>query len=429
MKNLIIILKKHIPISRTSLLLLSLLHLLLINACDLANTAEGYYVEKQNSGRYVNADSNNNIRSFYRMALHQFDNNVGGVIESFELPIYSIFEQQPDIITSPRDYYFCTRIENSYAKHNTYYIQFVDKMNRNWVLTAKKVGNDLETFIRRINAKGELIDETNELPECPALDPYNNYYVSKNLDLNKQIVLKQENKNVTSQKLKCINYFKKTEVNTLIPVEMPHCNNYRMALILTKIIPGSYTGPDNSKSTLILNELETYTLDAYDMNNSYRKILLRQQPELLIEPDAQIASATLIIYEDTPPYNNKWDNLHPLQQKTEKVIAYLPNTILLFNKSKPLETLNLLPYDKNQTVTQITREQWPENVGWNVYTYTSEESAVEHNMKINWIKTIKHDPANTVQLLPIPVNCRTCYTNKDDRDCKTCPPLIPVLPL
>lgn len=396
-------------------------------ACDVISTADGCFDEAQDSGRIVYASSIAPMH-FYRLNMSQYNEKIAGTVEIFTLPNYATFLQQPSVVTTSSENYFCSRLDDGYRNNNDVFVQFTDFLNRRWVLNAKLNDTQFSGTIYRRDANNIPIYYPQE--SCEPLLAEDANYRNKNGKEDKQIVFEQSRKSIPEQKLDCIDYYVKSTFYVKFPSILPACNHYRLALITTRLQNTEIVNQPVDSIGFI--EYATATLDRYDIeqNNNTRTFVFRTMPRMLLKQNPKIAAGTLVMYEDLPPYNDRWDNIiNP--ETSEPLLAYLPNQVLIFHD---MESYNDLIYprksDYSLATEALTIQEWPEKPGWYVYHFVA-ESINMLNFKTQLIQKIQREDSPQLQLKGVPDTCKNCYLSKQagNAQCMECPSVFMTLSL
>ena len=120
-----------------------------ISACTQINDVTGSFEESVNSGR-IQA-SGIDTRRFFRFHLRQFNHEIGGTFESFDMSGYDMFQQVPLYMTNALNLYYCARIDYGYVRDNTAHIVFTDKEQRQWMVSLDLGNASLSGTIVRVN--------------------------------------------------------------------------------------------------------------------------------------------------------------------------------------------------------------------------------------------------------------------------------------
>gem|GEM_PF-6549432 len=410
------------------LVLFACFSLLMIAGCSVITSADGCFEESKDSGRISRNENNLPFMHFFKLNLKQYNENIAGSIELFTLPNYTLFMQQPTHMTQSAEHYFCTRLEDGYRRGDSVFLIFADALNRRWLLNAKL--NDVKFIgnLSRLNANN--IPILTKVDGCePLLAEDANFRNTHGLSEN-QIVFDLVRSDVPEEKLDCVEYYVKSTYNVQIPFQLPSCNHLRMALVLTRIQASNIV--DQPTDALTFHEYATASMDIFDINPSYNTLAFyfRSLPKLLLKTEPKFAIGNLIIYEDLPPYNNRWDNI-ATGNMDEPLLAYLPYQTLIFHDVKDPK-IRLYPRrsDYSSQEEPLNTEQWERKPGWYVYSYVAENVKME-NFKIQLIQKLQREDIVELQLKSIAEECQHCYMSSRSAEphCADCPTVFKALSL
>ena len=387
--------------------------LFLAASCDSYDNLNGSFEETIESGR-INTDVS--PKRFFRFHLKQFENDIGGIFETFDMSSYDTFSQVPLNMTNAINLYYCARIDYGYIRDNKAFVIFTDKEQRQWMFTTE-LGNDAlsGTLIRtdRFYTFNYSIDPDYLLPEDAA-------FYQKNETDKKQIVLKHM-KTEPENALDCIYYFKTLSLNFLLSdtsflnacsPSSKKCNNYKLAIVGTK--PHRRIS-DISNSSIF--QIQSARLDDCDLiSKTTRPILLRENPSIMSGHQSDLFLATAIIYIDDNQ-NNSWDSSEP-------IIASLNNqTIVFYNPTPENHIYGESPDNDPFEIPILTKENINPSPGWHIYNDISKTS--EQTPSWKFLKNLT--PTTDTSLIISPLPSGSCFVAPTDNSQKECPPLFPII--
>ena len=403
---------------------------LFTTGCFSQKAAEGRYRESPQSGRIVASEDSTEAFHAMRLGLSQFDDEIGGIIELFRVNHYYTFEGEEDIITTPTEHYFCTRLEAGTARDQHITVEFIDGLSRRWQIdgTLNSDNDILDASFSRMTSGGELVS-TETHPD--ALLPEDQLYFSAPADL-PQLRLERVSDSISDEELECSLYQQNDTINLVDLPALDPDKTYRVGVILTR----AYTSTDPTQPLrgLMRKEAFTASLDSWDIANDERPVALRQLPELVVDSGLGLAIGTFVIYEDRDDQNAQWDNLRNLATHTEPIIAYAQGQLLVFNANS--ETVQVSPRDQNgDYLSTPLFDQSSRPQGWNIYSFYAQESLLQDDEEVLLITQIYGDPNQYLAFNPIPEQCQYCYPEPDPEllpegvlpDCSTCPTILPLL--
>ena len=427
-----------LPASGLPLLPILLFGLLGCIGCFSNNTAEGQYVESRSSGRhqaFAAQDSANGLINLMRLRLVQFDDEAGGVVEFFKVGRYETFESKEDVVTQRSPEYFCTRITRGTVKNNVVAFQFIDSLHRGWQVTGSTADDLVQGRIERLNAAGNVVDNATN---TSYLLPEDQAYFAVGGALETQLVLERVDTSVKTQQLECVDFRRQDELVLQLPGIPPP--NYRAALVLTRAIMG--TDNDNPLIGLSWDEAVTATLDDVDIFDEQRRIVVRIEPELLVDIGQGIAVGTVVIYEDLPDLtgvnkgvrNDQWDNLRYSRDHIEKLWAYTPTQLLVYNQSDD-------PVEKSPKDAQGHRSGVPlfeesgRQTGWSMVSFFATPLVVD-DVDVLLVESLYDEPNSAAIMERVKDGCEFCYpkpptleelNGEPAPDCSPCDPIFPLL--
>lgn len=342
----------------------------LLAGCDRIDDVNGCFEESSSSGRLflgVQNAPNLETRRFFRFHLKQFENDVGGIFETFDLSSYDAFSQVPAKITTPYSHYYCGRIEYSYVRDARAHIIWTDKEQRRWVFTGI-LGDDvlLSGSVNRLSADGISFPS----PQADYMLPQDAIYLERGGDVERQIAF-EKMKSHADKNLECPYYYKSTTVNVVIPESVLEtycedrrfCGNLRLGIIGMESFMKESIGEDPE-----FFEIVSATLHDCDIKDRVRSIILRDNPHVYGgNGRSGFFIATAVIYQDEDR-NGAWDS------RRERIIAALGHETLIFSDEDSHLFYGALPegyeYDPEEPLVVLApEEEWPKR-GWSSCTET-----------------------------------------------------------
>ena len=390
--------------------------------CDQLNSVNGSFEESMESGRLRYPAAGVETLRFFRFHLRQFDDAVGGTFETFDMSSYEMFTTVPEFMNNPVSFYYCARIDYGYVRNNQANIVFTDREQRQWMFQTTLGEENLAGSIRRMDYSDlsgygrAKVDSL--LPEDAA-------YFNAEAVTEEQIVLQPMRKD-SDKSLECLYYFKTTTLKFQL-AESPYmdycqpslsqCRSLKLAII------GMFPLKNKMVDTSLFQEVTTVYLDDYDLGpDRIRTVQLRDNPFVTqhASPNS-IFIATAIVYEDLD-LNGVWD------KSTEPVWAALNNQALLFYSSSPETTI----YGRSNSLEQfeeptILAHEWPEEPGWHVFSYDTDNSTSESYVAI---RKMAPDNASVIPLRPVDIIedwPRECYLRPTFDGQSRCSGIFPVL--
>ncbi len=411
------------------LLVLAMVLPLVLAGCFSRNTAEGFYVESAESGRVLWSERKVDRLHLVRLNLLHFDEEVGGIVEVFRVSRYATFAQQPRDIPQSSEHYFCTRIEQGTLKREVLTLRFTDWLNRRWQISGDLVddGDAVAGRLERLWAGGDVVDAVAEPSECSVLLPEDAYYLGQGEPASQQIVLMRESTKVNKEQLFCADYHWRADIAVEVPAFIEGCNRYRLALVMTKGETG--TSAAAPLEGLLRAEFLTATLDRYDLLGDERRVAIRRRPTLLSDPGSGFAVGTLIVYEDLPPYNDRWDNLRVGASVHERVIAYLPSSVLVFAEQLATTPRFARDADGVRLSEPLYGDLSEVPLGWQVNSVQGEAVFLRDGERVMLIHHLQAEANKVLRLVPVPEACQACYPAPAGQEeaCAPCPPILPLL--
>ena len=390
----------------------------LATSCGQINDVTGSFAELETSGRIQ--VSGVDTKRFFRFHLRQFDHEIGGTFETFDMSGYETFRHVPVFMNVALNLYYCSRIDYGYVQNNNAYIVFTDKEQRQWMLSLEMGKISLPgTLVRLDRARGGdsfKVDPDYLMPEDAEFYKNTNNAINTN-----QIVFGLMTED-SDEFLNCLYYYKKTELTFVIPDNIPldrcypsrkQCRNFRLAIIGGR--------PQRRTGDLTINsfaEIQSAFLDDCDLHSGYlRTIQLRDNPDVITGITSELFIATAIIYEDTD-MNGTWTH------STEPVLATLDDQLLVFYSTQPAASIyGKSPEEKVYEMPVLTIENIDSETGWHIYNDTSETAS-------HWriLKSLSLNHNNTLTLHPVSKDKTSgCILSSTEENSSECTGILPVL--
>lgn len=355
--------------------------------CDTEYDCTGSYEESIYSGRHLDGDASAALvwnygptERYFRFHLRQFDNDIGGTFETFDLDSRELFTQIPTYMENPVSMYYCARIDYGYVRNHTAYVIFTDREQRQWALILDIAKDPPSGELRRANLNRVLnffYDSEYYLSEDRE---YFEKVEQKTMPYG-QIALERMDKD-TERSLNCVYYYKNRKFDVILPNELirllnqtpendgcdpdqANCENYKLAVIGMMPhhrIPGEDIVP--------FQEVMSARLDNCDlMTVGKRTIYLRENPfNILATNNSQPFFATLIAYKDVNR-NNHWDSAY------DPVLAVLDNQTLVFYDHLPGTMYGNGLGNAAYQVPVISEGQLDPSTGWFAFSDDSKEQS------------------------------------------------------
>lgn len=295
--------------------------------CNRIEEATGSFEESPESGR-LNVKIDGNYR-FFRFHLRQFDTDIGGTFETFDLPSFKAFSQMPLIMDKANEDYYCSRIDYGYVRNQDVRIVFTDREQRQWIIDTKLGDERLHGSMLRTKFNHASMMTLHDLDYLLPEDV--EYYQAHALDVDDettvdQMILTQMDKK-SDKPLNCIYYQKKStyrfklpealDLSSLCEPSVSQCDNLRLAIVGMPWVR-------NLSEAYSMKEIFSARLDDCDIDDGMRTVYFRDNPFALLKMDTQsffVATAFVYIDEDL---NGSWNKLQ------EPVIAALNNQYFVF---------------------------------------------------------------------------------------------------
>ena len=402
------------------LIITSCLAMLCISACTQINEVTGSFEESVNSGRIQASEIDS--RRFFRFHLRQFEHEIGGTFESFDMSGYDMFQQVPLYMTNALNLYYCARIDYGYVRDNTAHIIFTDKEQRQWMVSLELGNSSLSGTIVRVNhghqTDAYLSDDAYLMPEDAAF----NQRMDSSEGLS-QIDLVPMSAD-SDDSLNCIYYYNHLNLKVVLPGSLPllqcepspqQCHNYRLS-----IIGGRPQRRLIDLDVLRLSEIHSAYLDDCDIQNGMtRSLILRNDPSVISGVTSELFIATAIVYKDEN-LNGLWDS------DSEPVLAYADDQILMFYANVPQSAIyGESPDEKTYEMPILSEDQIQTTTGWHVYEADFERT----EEKVNWriISKLRNTSTDTLTMHDIPNAPQGCYISSQDELHPQCQGILPVI--
>ena len=402
------------------LIMMNCLAMLGISACTQINDVTGSFEESVNSGR-IQA-SGIDTRRFFRFHLRQFNHEIGGTFESFDMSGYDMFQQVPLYMTNALNLYYCARIDYGYVRDNTAHIVFTDKEQRQWMVSLDLGNASLSGTIVRVNHNNQanvyLSDADYLMPEDSAY--YQQLATSEGISQIDLVPMSAD----SDDSLNCIYYYNQLNLKVVLPGNLPlyqcepsqhQCHNYRLS-----VIGGRPQRHLNDLDVLRLSEIQSAYLDDCDIQvGMARTMILRDDPSVISGMASDLFIATAIVYKDDN-LNGIWDS------DSEPILAYADDQILMFYASVPQSAIyGESPDGKTYETPILSTNQIQTTTGWHVY----EEDSEIPESQVNWriINKLRTTSTDTLTLHDIPNAPQGCYISSQDESRPQCQGILPMI--
>ena len=432
-------------------LLLGLLIALLSPGCFSTNFAEGYYVESEESGRWLAHERNAEPVSmrFFRLNLVQFDEEATGVVELFDLDSHGDLEDQPLVFNQSQPNYFCARIDSASTRNDNLVARFTDDLNRRWEFSTAFADERLSGELLRVDASGNALP--NPLPNeaqsegSPYLLPEDRRYFEDAVTRAEQaqLILERQRSEIDRSFLSCPDYEEQYTLELELPIDQlrdrlgdAHDRSARLALVMTRPQRGL---TNDAIERLNAEETLTATIEAVDLLDNGRTLMLRlPPPESFLQ--SGVAVGMFVVYEDLPesetsPQNNRWDSLQSGSIQLERVLAYSARVVVFNAGDAPPahaprdaqgESLGSCPAD-NPVGGRCLFESASAH-GWSLHDYGAETLVLPSNERVSLIRRLRGLPLQTTELLMVGDACMLCYPSPTEGcDPEICDPILPLL--
>ena len=361
-------------------------------------------------------------KRFFRFHLRQFDHEIGGTFESFDMSSYEMFSQVPLYMTNALNLYYCARIDYGYVRGNTAHVVFTDREQRQWMVSLELGSRSLSGTMVRMNRNNQadpyLSDSDYLMPEDAAY-----YQQPDHPEELRQIDLVPMSAD-SSDSLNCIYYYNHLNLKVVLPESLPlqqcqpsqqQCRNYRLSVIGER--PQRHLSDFNP---LRMVEVQSAYLDDCDIQSGMiRSMILRDDPSVISGYAQNLFIASAIVYEDIN-LNGVWDS------SSEPVMAYSADQLIMFYSSTPESSIyGESPDGKTYEVPVLASEQIQSGSGYHVY---EEDSEITENTDI-WrvIMRLHASSLDTLTLRAVPNSPEGCYISPIDESLPKCQGIFPVL--
>lgn len=392
------------------------------SACNFNRDFNGSFEEARGSGRlFWGAVEDPGLDSyrFFRLHLRQFDNEIGGVFETFDMSSIDAFEQVPTFMEYAVKNYYCARIELGYVRDHTAHVIFKDREQRRWVISLELGEKTLYGSLSRMK-----MDSTDlATPKTDYLLPQDVAYFATPWGYSQMIfdVMPES----SQRSLECIYYYKNTDIDFTIDERLleTKCSAPRTCPNLRLGIVGSPPIAKQSLSSLPeLSEIVSATLQDCDFKGQIRTISLRDNPNTSNQWRNSLFLATAIVYDDVD-LNGSWDH------STDPIYAMIDNGALLFRHEQTQPVFyGSLPEDISPDTRfddpVISESDFGPLNGW---TACSESDYPTSQDSVWRIPTKLQPSSSAFTLRTIEGGCLFEKRDDDTRSLPLCTGLLPVL--
>ncbi len=332
-----------------------------LSACSDPESFEGYFVETLKSGRVdYNVQTDGGELRYHRMVLKQYDTQLAGIIEMFNMNSYEEFDDLPNMMDYQIDYYSCVRFDEAYVSSDKLHATFTDQEMRRWRLNLSHCsGSKICGNFERLNYKSAVQNDSEaclwkDFEYCSHERSNSNMIVMENVDSSK------------ANKLSCVDYYRDYDFYVRLTEPLAKgvfckpsakmCNNVRLGVFLTRL----------DGNTLVTSEYASARLDSFDISpNGERRVRLRRPVSLYASSLGNVAFATLVAYVDV--YE---DGVFDIRD--DRVVAYLDKKILMFASEAAHESLKGISSAtaRLDEIMAIVSEQ-NEPMKWQIYSVTT----------------------------------------------------------